>query len=422
MIDHSLSPTDDVAVHPTLGRAPTAGPRRLALRDEFEARMASIVQAIFGRRTTSRIVERSRSGEFERLGFAKLKAGGVSPEARDWIVGALGRGMVEFFARRGIDEETFLGPGGLDARPVTGSLWERHGPEKLRFDFSPASLEFLIWLAATWRRADSTPRNTGDGDVHPRQSATAADELLTLIAYRALRGDAPCPAFRSSPLVRRNFLVRLFFPTDFPIESESDSTSDLPNPTPWLSEDRVWALETLQSDLAEAWRSTDAAVRAANSIEAFHGMTAARDATLDAFLDAIERAERRDLARFLLDMAVRMSESRADWRGVPWWRRDLRFEEPRMADRPELVRLLLGPLDRLTRLAQWRSRALATDRFDEGYQAARHWLSVWNSRAGDDLIAFVDRIRAEADPLNRSNRVSDDDPDPRLAASRGGAP
>jgi hypothetical protein len=113
-------------------------------------------------------------------------------------------------------------------------------------------------------------------------------------------------------------------------------------------------------------------------------MAASQDRVLAALLRAIDKAGRRDLARFLLiaaSQALRGGVTLQNWLG------QVQFGESRLADRQQTYRDALVLARHFQRLEGWQAQARGVGYFDEGYQGAQLWKSDWEAYNGDSLAA-----------------------------------
>jgi hypothetical protein len=169
-----------------------------------------------------------------------------------------------------------------------------------------------------------------------------------------------------------------------------------PDLSPWMQGAGPCVLEAFQPSLAVRWLDIERANRAIEDAERMRALGRAQGCILDAFLDAIDAAGRRDLARFLLVVAaglLRDGASARDWVGA------LDLEGRRLAERAEVYRAALAVLHRLDRLRGWGQQARTVGYFDEGYAAAQWWNAEWERHDGDALSARARAILREVEPL-----------------------
>jgi hypothetical protein len=125
---------------------------------------------------------------------------------------------------------------------------------------------------------------------------------------------------------------------------------------------------------------------------------AAQERVLNAFLDAVEKAGRLDLARFLLRAAARLLGPYAN---TGMWVGGLPSAGPRLADRAATYQAALAFVRRLDRLQSWERRARTVGYFDEGYAAAQLWKADWERHDGDALCERARGLVRQLDPLRQ---------------------
>jgi hypothetical protein len=300
---------------------------------------------------------------------------------------ALTKGCVHLLAERGgFWRERFL----RDGRPVEGRLWERTAPEQLGLTFSRQTLEFLRWLTAVKPDAkEPAPRPA-------LQPLTDGDRLLLFFAHEGLRQFSGRKLdWQSMPAFAQHGLCRLAYPDDFafPVIAEP------PDFTVWTGGVGACVLEALQNDLAARWVEVECRKQQLHEYVAMRRLGEEQERVLTAFLSAVERAGRLDLARFLLRAAARLlpEHTQADF-----WVHSLQHTKQRLADRAATYACALAFLRQLPRLQQWERRARVTGFFDEGYPAAQLWMADWEQYQGDVLVERAQAIVRQLDPLRQT--------------------
>jgi hypothetical protein len=158
-------------------------------------------------------------------------------------------------------------------------------------------------------------------------------------------------------------------------------------------------LEAMQADLAERWVKVESSKETITGPEAMRDLGQAQDRALGAFLDAVEKAERRDLARFLLRAAHRLLGPYAH---SGMWNGGLQWGGIRLADRAATNQAATAFLRHLDRLNGWARWARTVGYFDEGYDAAQLWLADWEHFEGDQLHARAQAIVKALDPMRQA--------------------
>ncbi len=339
----------------------------------FEADLLRILHALLGRSPIE--------GAWPLIAARRERPTCLSRGAVELVQDTLAKGCVWRLASQGgwLADRYLRGD-----RVVSGRLWERTAPEELGLHFSRDTLGFLIWLTAD-HPADRPVRwNAGERDL------TIGDRLLLFYAYEAMRNSPAEEAkVRELPQFARNALARLAFPDDFLGLPELDFS-------PWMTGPDACILEAFQPYLAARWVALDRQKFAIPEPRRMIVLGHAQESTLTAFLDAIDRADRPDLARFLLAAVSTLLREVRDPRA---WISALEFEGLRLADRAEAYRAALTLLRAFGRLQEWERRARGVGYFDEGYAASQLWKTLWEAHDGERLCGQSDQIVRAVDPL-----------------------
>jgi hypothetical protein len=119
---------------------------------------------------------------------------------------------------------------------------------------------------------------------------------------------------------------------------------------------------------------------------------------LSAFLSTLEKAERPDLAGFLLQALstiLEPSEPR-----LTFWLGGLHGSgPPRLADRLETQRAGLAFIRQTETLARWDQHARTVGYFDEGYALSQYWKELWEAHQGPVLLAKARTLLEQVEPL-----------------------
>jgi hypothetical protein len=277
---------------------------------------------------------------------------------------------------------------------VAGRLWQRHPVGELALGFTAHALEFLIWVTAD-RPAD--PRSAW---APPDAELTPADRFLLYLAYDALRGEPQmASAMQGRPVFARNGLIRLAFPEDF-----TGARMEVPiDFAPWTAGLGATILEALQPELAERWLTTEAGKGQIGDWLRLRGLGQSQERTLAAFCDALEAANRRDLARFLLVVSSELlgaMDAPGVQRSPGYWIGGLQGPlPPRLADRIETQRSALAVLRHLDRLRQWDRWGRTIDYYHDDRAAAVLWMSDWERYRGDERTEQAQEILRQVEPL-----------------------
>jgi hypothetical protein len=301
---------------------------------------------------------------------------------------ALARGCTFLLAQRGgwRNERHLRGD-----RVVEGRLWDRTPPSQLGLAFSRQTLEFLIWITAA-RPGDQTPEWGPDHAV-----LTVGDLLLLFLAHQGLR-ETPdslgAPDLRRRQPFDRHALCWLAYPEDWGEVHASVS----PEFAPWTTGVGAAVLEALQPALTERLVATESAKEQVRSPQVMRNTGLAQERVLSAFLTALEKAGRFDLARFLLRGGAVLLGRQAE--GAQWIG-GLQIAGLRLSDRAATYQAALAYLRQLDRLQTWARRSRTIGYFDDGYEAAKLYLADWELYQGDFLIERAHDIVRQVDPLRQ---------------------
>lgn len=298
----------------------------------------------------------------------------LSPGALTSLRDTLARGTVLALARcGGARRRRHLTADAGESGP--SRLWERHQAPAL--SFSALCFHTLRWLV---EQPLVVPGHRPlDVDAPP----TLADELFLFLCCRLVAGTACAPAICIQPQFQRSTLCRLAFPDLFVAVPGSLDVEDF---APLLA-GGGWLLEALQDELALRWRRLEEAK--ARLIEPKHlvDLGTAQERVLNAFLEAVDGAGRRDLAGFVLDALRPLVDQPASR-----WVSSL---SPRasLSVKAEARRAAGASLRALGRMARWDAEHRAVRFFDDGYEAAQLLLSAWASFGEPGFRLASDRER-----------------------------
>jgi hypothetical protein len=279
-----------------------------------------------------------------------------------------------------------------DGQPREGRLWERTPPQEMGLRFSKGALEFLIWVTAA-KPDDPKAR----GPDLPQKGLTPADWLLFYLAYTALRESPLASVVRAWPVFVRNPLCRLAFPPEFPRATKPIDFA------PWTKGLPGCILEGLQSEFTAAWLAAETLKGQVACWQELQELGHAQERELTGFLRALEAADRRDLARFLLRaLRVLLAEDPPASR----WVGALTSAGSRLADRAETYRCALMPVRELDRMRRWAAAARGVGYFDEGYAAAQMWLTDWEDHHGEALAQRGQELQRQLEPLSTARGSS----------------
>ncbi len=309
--------------------------------------------------------------------------------AVELIRDALGKGCVQLLARGGgWRRERFLRQG----RAVEGRLWERTAPHELGLTFSAHTMRFLIWITANRPDGANRPWRASHDDL------TLGDLLLLYFAH-----DGLCklrPGLNATKLLGEEPFVRhalcwLAHPGDYSLAPSSVR----PNFAPWTNGVGACILEALQPELERRWIAVESSKARLADPQVMLALGAAQERGLTAFLDAIEREGRMDLARFLLRSSAALLGPNAR---PEMWTERLHLAGWRLADRAAIYRAATTFLRTMDRFQSWERRARGIGYLDDEYAASQLWKADWEQVQGDILTERARAIVKQLDPIQEA--------------------
>jgi hypothetical protein len=269
-----------------------------------------------------------------------------------------------------------------------GRLWERTTPQQLGLTFTGATLDFLIWITAG--------KQTEEEQTWQPGGAPALGDLMLLhFAFEQLRSHERGRKLLGSEPLQAHGLGWLAYPD----EHARASSEGQPDFGPWITGVGACVLEALQPALAERWVQMETDKGRITAWQQMRDLGRAQERALEAFLKAVEHANRLDLARFLLVAASRLLTAHA---AAEMWVQNLWQHAQRLADRAETYRGALALLRQMPRLQQWDRKARSVGYFDEGYQASQLWKADWERYVGDVLTERAQTIIRQLDPMRQT--------------------
>lgn len=271
---------------------------------------------------------------------------------------------------------------------VVGRIWERVPLNERSLSFGPAVISFLIWLTA---EKPTDTRESWDTSA----PLGAGDELFFALAFEALRAEPQvAELLAEKKTFRQNALCWL-------MNADALATRDEPTApdfTPWMTGPRAAILECLQKTLADRWIRSERGKGQLADWRIMRRVGLAETAALNAFLNATEKANRRDLARFLLKAnAMILAPENLT---VGFWTAGLQGQgPPRLADRLETQRLALSVPRQMETLERWNRQAQGIGYMDEEYAASQLWKADWESHRGEATTAKARTLLEQLQPL-----------------------
>lgn len=312
----------------------------------------------------------------------------IGPTAMRLLEQTLAAGATLSLARRG---------GARPARHVRGTqvvsgrAWELH-PDLL-LSFSPATFQVLRWMLENSLAMPAVPA------LHV-EALTPADELVLHLACDLVVRAGCEPALHQGAVFGRSALCWLGFPAELAGTRQASLPPDAQRFSALVRGPGLALLEALQGDLAARWVALARDKARLADPERLAGRSEVERALLDAWLTAVEREGREDLALFLLDAAVELLKPGTTSRHfvAPLDRRGP------LAERTEARRAAGAYLRALLRMAGWVERWRATPFFEDSYAASQMLLSSWE-RFGDEPIARAQAILRELETLDAAVEI-----------------
>jgi hypothetical protein len=341
----------------------------------FEADLLTLLQGLLG--------HAPRSQWLPILTKAQPRPKCLGVAAVRLVADTLAKGATRMVAEGGWRRERFLRGG----EAATGRLWERTAPSELGLTFSPLALDFLMWATS-----ETCAKPAALWKVPRKRQLALGDRWLLAVAYGAVRQSDIGVAWVQGEPWRNEPLCQLLYAADF----EHPAKSAPLDFSPWLVPAGIAVLEASQRQLAEQWIEMERAKERVREFEELRAMAGSQRRALDAYFAAIDQIERRDLARFLLAAARRLTTPGANVRRrVP----ELRLEKLRLADRQQAYRDAVVALQYVVQLGRWQAAARGIGYFDEGYAAAQLWKADWEAYHGDALSSAAAAALAETQGL-----------------------
>jgi hypothetical protein len=315
----------------------------------------------------------------------------IGPTALSLLRETLGKGAIAMLARTGgwrTDISLATDP------PCRGRLWQRHPPPLLRF--GTATWQVLRWLCGE-------PMHQPPPLPPCRRSA--ADELIW---YRAAVLLFACGYQDAVAALAGSHLCRLAFP-DL-MCSPCEGSSELPDFSAQCSDAGAVVMEGLQGELAERWLDMERHKSRISAAAELERIGLGQEQVLTGFLDAIDRAGRRDLGSFVVDAAHTLLRARP---GARLWIRSL-APGSSLEGRQAAARAAGSFLRAVCRIHGWWQELGTVAFFDEGYEAAQALLARWQL-LGRDGFDHAARLVQELDSL-RVLEPSPAEPEPRPMA------
>ena len=332
--------------------------------NRFEANLMSILYAILDERPADS-VQSHLEKEME-------KPPCLSRETVEMVKDVMGKGFVRWLAKADWRKEKFL----RDEEVNEGRLWERWSASELGLSFSGHSLEFLIAITAADGRSNKfvwKPRG--------KQSMELGDWMLLFKSADTFCRSRVGRAWFRFPVLHQNPLICLAMP---------HLTNGKTEFSEWMTGTRAAILEALQGELAQKWVRLEQEKSNIRNHQGMLDLGLRQTLVLSSYMDTCEKAQRRDLCRFLL-VAMRTLVGLESVKS--WVNMDL--SQLRLADRKKVYEATASFLSVAERLRKWHQSCQGIGYFDEGYAAAQLWLEDWERYDGERVMERAKAMKQE---------------------------
>ncbi|MFT5524928.1 MAG: hypothetical protein ACI9HK_002892, partial [Pirellulaceae bacterium] len=196
---------------------------------QFEAKLLRILYTILGRSPVAQVYR-----WFEETTDPPSC---LSRDTIELIKQALSKGTASILSTAGgWQKERYL----RNEEVSEGRLWERTPPKQLGLTFSPATIDFLMWL---------TSENTKKRAWLSHRKLTMGDQLLQFLTFRALTTTGLIEHWSRQKWARKNGLICLMFAKDF---AHPKLTLD-PSYDQWVEGIGACIVECFQKELTQSW-------------------------------------------------------------------------------------------------------------------------------------------------------------------------
>ncbi len=350
------------------------GPRPVS---KFEFNLLRILRFVFGQ------LPADQGLQLVRAGIARPAC--LSKAAVELVQDTLAKGCILTLVREGgWRNDPFL----RQNAPARGRIWQRIPLDERVLEFSSHLMEFLLWVTA--EKVNDTKQVWNP----PINELTPADEYFLWRFFDACRMDPEIvTALRNVDAFRQNPFCWLASPGEIVANEEFT----VPDFQPLLSGLRVAMLECLQPHLASRWLRSERTKGQIGDWKRMRLQGRAEFTMLQSFLAVVEKANRTDLARFILktNAAILNAEQTPEF-----WTGGLQGSgPPRLADRLDTQRAALAIPRQMVVLERWQERAQYVSFFDDDYPASQLWKQEWEEAGGDRVAARARQVVEMLEPL-----------------------
>lgn len=287
----------------------------------------------------------------------------------------LRKGIIHVLACSGWRRDAFL----RDGAPLAGHPWQRIPLEERTLAFTEIVPAFLLWLTA------ERPSEARGAWVAPSVQPSIADFLFFFLAAEVLSqfSEQWTVIHASTP-----FAANPYFALAEPDDTSTNDFAMIATPQ------GTAILECLQSRLASLWIERDKRKAGMTDWQRLRTQGENEERVLNGFLQTLEAANRRDLARFLLVAVSRRSST-----DLTHWIGGLPKTSLKLQERLETKRAALALVKQSETFDRWDREARRVNYFDEHYAASQFWKAEYRTHDGPRLLAEYRSLVRQLDPL-----------------------
>ncbi|MBX7117067.1 MAG: hypothetical protein K1X64_22300 [Myxococcaceae bacterium] len=285
----------------------------------------------------------------------------LSARKAPWRMGPTAVGLLKDMLGKGAVLTLARGTG--YQRDMSGRFWERHPP--FRIGFGPSTVQLLQWLLEA-----PLGESSAQGVVLP-EALGLGDELFLFQLLKLTQGSAVWHSVAQLEVARRSSLCAL----GFAFSLGQVRALDASHAFVW-HEHSLLAVEAMQKTLERLWVASENDKKKVAFPSQLKTAGLSQEKALSDFLTAIDQADRRELANFLVRAAPRWLEAPADAAPGSWVVPALSSTAP-LRERQEARRAAAAPYRALGRLAAWDTEHRGLRFIDDGYEKAQRLIAAY---------------------------------------------
>lgn len=315
-------------------------------------------------------------GEQAVIAIARSLVGRHTPVIGNYLRGT--HPAPETLSANAVDllEDTFAIGCAVTLARRSGQRFWRESPPPL--SFSSYGVELMRWLA-------TRPLSTAETDfsIEPR---TDGDHLLAYLALDRASQIGLGGRLGAQPGIRASWLAWLGFVDQL----APGGTDDLAEHDCCVRAANPLLIELLGGEIERRWAAAELGKAAIVRVDQMAALGSAQAGVAAAFLDALDRHNRRELCRPLIDAAARIARQPID--AIEAMETTVNMEQRQRGRRGAAAFCRA-----MATIARWIAEARAVRFFDDDYDAAQRLLRMWET-LGDPgyrrLVARADQLEA----------------------------